>query len=908
MLGQKTGSQNPISTLQLGAPIPADYYKMLLYVQGFGYKSFTKLQETVFCNPKAYKKECDLFICGTTSSGKTLIPILLYKRELEIAKACRLGTPMPKMLFVIPYRALAAQKIREFRTLFQGEELTIVQSTGEFQQDDIAIQKGEVDIAVIIAEKVFKYSSRDDTFLAKYDYLVLDEAGLIDDSSRGIRVDFILAWAKRLRKAGGKPQIIALGTPFYDWSSYIQNYQFNLFTCDERPVDLLELPVFYSKKFGISRVTENNPSLHRKRVIKETWFNSMKERYIKPAIYCETRQGLCAVEEPCRFDLSMFCPVTEERCTTPIGFMPKGMISVRNYIVEQICRYHLAQNHQILIFLNDREQVKQLCGLLYSQLKDLLPPAEEPKTFRSRFLAECGLEEGDVYGILEEGNERDMGFYCALSAGIGFHSRELPQELRTRIEEDLLESRKLKIVCSTETLAFGVNSTVDVVIITDLQKPCDAGYRSLTLNEYQNYAGRAGRLSQTNRTAANNKGYVYVLVSNTQESQWERINQERQNLTPLYSKLFNGGEQFMAFALLNLLPENEDLMSTQQISKLFEGIPQPEDSSIPFEFEDEIRQALIFLEEQCLIAQGRGQFYQSEDRKPRTAYGLTMNGKSLRGFLISNSDYILLRNSLQTCIDRIFEDIDQDQLIYRLLSAHHVEADLKNFFSHSAANASKEKTLAFFQRRFNGAAFPEWFEQANIQKLFVLAAFLSWMDGDSSKQLYINFGIHYALLYKLAGQVGYLIEIALAMMPAILNKLWDSKMQVFEKYGIGEEDFVKELENKCQQIRLLFCSVCYGLNQKVWTKLQAFLQEQSDEKSAELLYRISVDHIEPGSARLLRRIAIRFRFFSLPSLENVEDKELRNNYRNQRWQYSRDIREMGLPVMRFFEQIFGIVV
>lgn len=908
MLGQKSDKLRPISTLQLGAPIPADYYKMLLYAQSFGYKSFTKLQETVFCNPKAYQKDCDLFICGKTSSGKTLIPVLLYKQKLEIAKACGLGIPMPKMLFVIPYRALAAQKTRELCTLFQGENLTIVQSTGEFQQDDIAIQKGEVDIAVIITEKVFKYSSRDDTFLAKYDFLVLDEAGLIDSSSRGIRMDFILAWAKKLRKVAGKPQIIALGTPFYDWSSYIQNYQLNLFVCDERPVDLLELPVFYSKNFGIKSVTEDNPSLYRKRIIKETWFNSMKERCIKPAIYCETRQGLCAVEEPCRFDLSRSCPVTEERCTAPVEFIPKGMISVRNYIVEQICRYHLAQNHQILIFLNDREQVKQLCRLLYSQLKDLLPPAEKPETFRPRFLAECGLEEGDVYGILEEGNEQeqDMSFYCALSAGIGFHSRELPQELRTRIEEDLLESRKLKIVCSTETLAFGVNSTVDVVIISDLQKPYEAGYRSLTLNEYQNYAGRAGRMSQTKGATANNKGYVYVLISNTQESQWERINQEKQNLTPLYSRLFNGGEQFMAFALLNLLPENEDLMSTPQISNLFEGIPQPAASSLSFE--DEIQQALTFLEEQCLIAQGRGQFYRSEQRKSQTAYGLTMNGKSLRGFLISNSDYILIHDSLQICIRGIFEDIDQEQLIYRLLSAHHVEADLKNFFSHPTANAPKETTLAFFQRRFDGTTFPEWIEQANMQKLFVLAAFLSWMDGDSSKQLYINFGVHYALLYKLAGQVGYLLEIAQAMMPAILNKLWDSKVQAFEKYGIGEQDFIKELENKCQQIRLLFCSVCYGLNQKVWNKLQTFLQEQSDEKSAELLCRISVDHIEPSTARLLRRIAIRFRFFSMPSLENAEDKELRNNYRNQRWQYGRDIREMGLPVEHFFEQIFGIVV
>ena len=69
----------------------------------------------------------------------------------------------------------------------------------------------------------------------------------------------------------------------------------------------------------------------------------------------------------------------------------------------------------------------------------------------------------------------------------------------------------MKIVCSTETLAFGVNSSMDVVIIADLKKQDGGDVRFLSMNEFRNYSGRAGRLKQ-GMDPKDAKGYVYTLL------------------------------------------------------------------------------------------------------------------------------------------------------------------------------------------------------------------------------------------------------------------------------------------------------------------------------------------------------------------------------------------------------------
>ena len=232
---------------------------------------------------------------------------------------------------------------------------------------------------------------------------------------------------------------------------------------------------------------------------------------------CSDFDFLCPVRIPCRSDPSLFCGKIKGPCTSPVMILPEG-INVHHYILQQICRHHLLQGHQVLIFVNNREEVINLSMFLYQSLRQLpelaeiFPPPLPVEACCKAVLEECGLNSDDVYGILEyeDGSEIRKECYQAFVSGIAFHSAALPNELRTYIEMKLLASREMKIVCSTETLAFGINSSVDVVVIASLTKQEDGFVRMFTMNEYCNYIGRAGRLC-VGVDISQLKGIVYTL-------------------------------------------------------------------------------------------------------------------------------------------------------------------------------------------------------------------------------------------------------------------------------------------------------------------------------------------------------------------------------------------------------------
>lgn len=103
---------------------------------------FTPLQDRAFHLEEGKASGKNLFVIGQTSSGKTLIPMLLY--EAAVIKAQKLNIVFPKMLFVVPFRALAAQKLMEFSNFFKKYGLKIVQSTEEFRSNDYDIQNGNI--------------------------------------------------------------------------------------------------------------------------------------------------------------------------------------------------------------------------------------------------------------------------------------------------------------------------------------------------------------------------------------------------------------------------------------------------------------------------------------------------------------------------------------------------------------------------------------------------------------------------------------------------------------------------------------------------------------------------------------------------------------------------------------------
>ena len=77
--------------------------------------------------------------------------------------------------------------------------------------------------------------------------------------------------------------------------------------------------------------------------------------------------------------------------------------------------------------------------------------------------------------------------------GIAYHHSGLIPKIR-EVVEFLIKNKLIKIVFATETFAVGLNFPVKTVVMTGIQKPTSGGgRRNLTVSEYKQMAGRAGR-------------------------------------------------------------------------------------------------------------------------------------------------------------------------------------------------------------------------------------------------------------------------------------------------------------------------------------------------------------------------------------------------------------------------------
>ena len=891
--------------------------------QDLNYQRFTTLQEAAFQNPDVYCEDKDIFVIGQTSSGKTLIPLLLFYRRVLDADAH--AEPRPRMLFAVPYRALAAQKKRELENFFRKLRLTVALSTAEYRESDDEIRSGSVDVAVIINEKVYKFATQEEGFLSKYDYLVLDEVGLIGDSERGMKLDFLISWTYARRIRYSKPRMILLGTPCYNWEAYYKEFRFSLVSTEERPVPLTECLIQYDR-FAIKDVEPKLPWLPEVYYYKKRRYETACRRfgfYGTPCDRLPEGVEVCSVDEPCRKDTTLPCLYGGGPCTSQAIMMPEHVSRPRDYALYEICAHHLALGHQILIFINDRHQVRAVCKNLYQALKDQLPPAPDVQTYKREMLASCNLEEDDVYGVMEDldadESERNI-YYEAFSHGIGFHSAATPNELRNYIERALLEDGKLRIVCSTETLAFGVNSNVDVVIIADLQKPgnsnngIDRMTRILSANEYRNYIGRAGRLSRF-RKAEDSRGYVYTMLHTNEMAEWRILQEEAEKPAVMHSLLFKNDDNILSFFILNLL--SDEGYPVDSLIENIGRIPRPEGYSLE-SLREEMDHALSFLQANRLIRNPPVNMARRTDN--RKEFCLTAMGACLKGFIIGEEDYLIFYEALQTSIaENLVSPIDEISILYTCLHTKHAERSIKNLGFENAAMDDKaiyEDIRAIQQERNLGE--PAWLRAigkrielgalspADRKRFRILAALVAWTQCESPKRIYVQYGIHYSLIAKVSVQICYLLEIARAIMPRLLDQAWE---RLNQRRNIGAMlrmyDWDSVRAERLEELHRMYVSLFFGIDARTWMHFAEFLDRRPDEEVAELRETFACGRINPVSARQLRKLCIRHRFFSTYGDHEPEDPMEKMVWKDRRRQYIADIHALGDPYLSFFREDFG---
>jgi helicase len=135
--------------------------------------------------------------------------------------------------------------------------------------------------------------------------------------------------------------------------------------------------------------------------------------------------------------------------------------------ITSLCRETVADDGQVLIFVNTRRSAKAV----------------------AKRLARNSFSQLDVrFSSTSFGKDLER---CA-QHGVAFHHAGLAREDRKKAEE-LFKQNELKVIVATPTLAAGVNLPARRVIIRDYQRYTDLGYRKIPVLEIKQMMGRAGR-------------------------------------------------------------------------------------------------------------------------------------------------------------------------------------------------------------------------------------------------------------------------------------------------------------------------------------------------------------------------------------------------------------------------------
>ncbi|MBU6299498.1 MAG: DEAD/DEAH box helicase, partial [Alphaproteobacteria bacterium] len=171
-----------------------------------------------------------LVVVAPTSSGKTMVG--------ELA-ALRSTLDRRRALFLMPLKALVADKRRHFDEVYGAFGIRTMEATGE--TDDITpLLRGQYDIALLTYEKFAAIALSYPHVLTQVGTIVVDEAQMIADGSRGANLEFLLTLIRMRRRDGIEPQLIALSGVIGETNGLERWLDARLLRRDERPVPLDE--------------------------------------------------------------------------------------------------------------------------------------------------------------------------------------------------------------------------------------------------------------------------------------------------------------------------------------------------------------------------------------------------------------------------------------------------------------------------------------------------------------------------------------------------------------------------------------------------------------------------------------------------------------------------------------------
>lgn len=446
-----------------------------------------------------------------TSGGKTLLAQFRILQALN-----QFDKDNGWVAYVAPTRALTSQITRRLRRDFEPIGIRVEQLTGaveldSFEEDLLTESKDKklFDILVSTPEKL-QLIIRNKKVARPLALVVMDEAHNIEDKSRGLRIEFLLATIKKECNLAN----FLLLMPYVENAKKLANW----LAQDIKTGRTISLGTTVWKPneriVGMYKVEEDDS-------IKYGW--RLKYQTLTTTQGTIELQGVHNVGEvkPLDFPKSRVISKKEQKqLNTQTAAMAK-IFSERGTSVAIAMKI----NH-----------VWSMARQVSDCLETLSPVPEEIKL---------------VQNYLKTEISPDFELVKMLDKGVGVHHAGLSDEVRALIEW-LAENNKLRVLCATTTIAQGINFPISSVFLASRFVPQESKSIEMLPRDFWNLAGRAGRMNH------DSVGVIGLASGNSPEKIIEYVSKATGELISCLVKMLDEIEKSGNLNELDLVIQKEE--------------------------------------------------------------------------------------------------------------------------------------------------------------------------------------------------------------------------------------------------------------------------------------------------------------------------------------------------------------
>lgn len=379
-----------------------------------------------------------------TSGGKTLLAQFKMLQAIN-----NFGDSKGWIAYIAPTKALVAQITRRLRQNFSPIGITVEKLSGALEidvlEEDLLNTEQGFDILVATPEKM-QLVIRNNKINRPLSLFVMDEAHNIEDESRGLRMELLLATVKQYYQSRAN---------FLLLMPYVPN------------ADTLSRWLAHDRNSGLSISLSTSPWKPNERIIGLI----QKEATEGTGNWKINYQTL--VTSPKTMHLKGKHQIGGVR---PIN-VPQSSANLSN--IAAGCAKVFSTRGTSIVVAKTVPSTWSIARILLDEMPDLDNISDEIKLAQN-FLK---IEVSPNFELI-----------AMLSKGIGVHNSQLSDEIKVLMEW-LAESGELKILCATTTIAQGINFPVASIFLQSIEYPYGV---KMSFREFWNLAGRAGRIGQEN--------------------------------------------------------------------------------------------------------------------------------------------------------------------------------------------------------------------------------------------------------------------------------------------------------------------------------------------------------------------------------------------------------------------------